>query len=124
MGGVGGYQAIVPSSHCAFELLDLVPNLPNVLPFVGTYQFYQLQANCALSLSPRDWLEGDRFRYGSQIYQIFCHLWVCTNFTNCKPIVPVCMILPGGGYGLQTCRGLAAQWFDSPLYTMGEGYLS
>ena len=29
----------------------------------------------------------------------------------------VCMILPGGGCRLQTCRGLAAQWFDSTLRT-------
>ena len=27
------------------------------------------------------------------------------------------MILPGGGCRLQTCRGLAAQWFDSTLRT-------
>ena len=32
-------------------------------------------------------------------------------------IICVCMILPGGGCRLQTCRGLAAQWFDSTLRT-------
>jgi len=30
----------------------------------------------------------------------------------------VCMTLPGGGCRLQTCRGLAAQWFDSTLRTL------
>ena len=30
----------------------------------------------------------------------------------------VCMILPGGECRLQTCRGLASQWFDSTLRTL------
>ena len=34
----------------------------------------------------------------------------------------VCMIPPGGGCRLQTCRGLAAQWFDSTLRTSGGLY--
>jgi hypothetical protein len=32
----------------------------------------------------------------------------------------VCMILPGGGCRLQTCRDLVAQWFDSTLRTLGQ----
>ena len=34
------------------------------------------------------------------------------------PFLTVCMTLPGGGCRLQTCRGLAAQWFDSTLRTL------
>ena len=34
------------------------------------------------------------------------------------PNLTVCMTLPGGGCRLQTCRGLAAQWFDSTLRTL------
>ena len=35
----------------------------------------------------------------------------------------VCMTLPGGGCRLQTCRGLAAQWFDSTLRTLDGLYI-
>ena len=36
--------------------------------------------------------------------------------------VYVCMILLGSGCRLQTCRGLAAQWFDSTLRTVDVFY--
>ena len=65
MGGVGGYQAIVPLSHCAFEPLDLVPNLPNVLR----------------------------------------HLWVRTNVTSCKPIVPSLSLPEIGWRGIDLDMG-------------------
>ncbi len=50
------------------------------------------------------------------------HLLVDSDMIDRILTFSVCMILPGGGCRLQTCRGLAAQWSDSTLRTFSVAF--